>query len=92
MTNYELQNELRNGATVIEVIKQLKCLDHTHVIIKDINDNEIDSYWYSDYCYHAERQSDNYKVLTVSITTEVSIVRFTKDPQVILTVNNIDAK
>ena len=88
MTNYELQNELRNGATVIEVIKQLKCLDQTYIIIKDINDNEIDSYWYSDYYCHVERQSDNYKVLTVSITTEVSIVKFTKDPQVILTINN----
>ena len=92
MTNYELQNELRNGATVIEVIKQLKCLDQTHVIIKDINDNKIDSYWYNNDCFHAERQSDNYKVLTVSITTEVSIVRFTKDPQVVLTVNNIEEK
>lgn len=89
MTNYELQNELRNGATVIEVIKQLKCLDQTHVIIKDINDNEIDSYWYSDYSCHAERISDNYKVLTVSITAEVSIIRLTRDPQVLLTVNNI---
>ena len=92
MTNYELQKELRNGATVIEVIKQLKFLDQTHVIIKDINDNEIDSYWYSDYCCHTERQSDNYKVLTVSITTEVSIIKLTRDPQVLLTVNNIEAK
>ena len=88
MTNYELQNELRNGATVIEVIKQLKCLDQTHVIIKDINDNEIDSYWYSDYCFHTERKSDNYKVLTVSIKSEVSIIKFTKDPQIVLTINN----
>ena len=92
MTNYELQNKLRNGATVIEVIKQLKCLDQTHVIIKDINDNEIDSYWYSDYCCHTERISDNYKVLTISITSEISIIRLTRDPQVVLTVNNIEAK
>ena len=90
MTNYELQKELRNGATVIEVIKQLKCLDQTHVIIKDINDNDIDSYWYCNDCVHTERQSDNYKVLTVSITTEVSIIRLMRDPQVILTVNNIE--
>ena len=88
MTDYELENELRNGATVIEVIKQLKCLDQIYVIIKDINDNEIDSYWYCNDCVHIERISDDYKVLTVSITAEVSIIKFTKDPQVVLTVNN----
>ena len=81
------ENELRNGITAIEVVKSLD-FKQAHIIIKDINDNEIDSYWYSDYCCHTERQSDNYKVLTVSITTEVSIIRLTKDPQVVLTVNN----
>ena len=81
------ENELRNGITAIEVIKSLE-FKQAHVIIKDINNNEIDSYWYRNDCFHAERISDNYKVLTVSITKEVSIVRFTKDPQVILTVNN----
>lgn len=92
MTNYELQNELRDGATVIEVIKKLNCLDQMYVIIKDINDNKIDSYWYHNDYVHAKRLTDDYKVLTVSITTEISIVKFTKDPQVVLTVNNIEAK
>ena len=81
------ENELRDGITAIEVVKSLD-FKQAHVIIKDINNNEIDSYWYSNDCFHEERISDNYKVLTLSITTEVSIVRFTKDPQVILTVNN----
>ena len=85
------EKELRNGITAIEAVKSLD-FKQAHIIIKDINNNEIDSYWYRNDCFHAERQSDNYKVLTVSITTEVSIVRFTKDPQVILTVNNIEAK
>ena len=81
------ENELRSGITAIEVVKSLD-FKQAHIIIKDTNNNEIDSYWYLNDCIHAERISDNYKVLTVSITTEVSIVRFTKDPQVILTVNN----
>ena len=81
------ENELRNGITAIEVVKSLD-FKQAHIIIKDINNNEIDRYWYRNDCFHAERISDNYKVLTVSITTEVSIVRFTKDPQVILTINN----
>ena len=81
------ENELRNGITAIEVVKSLD-FKQAHIIIKDINNNEIDSYWYRNDCFHTERISDNYKVLTVSITTEVSIVRFTKDPQVVLTVNN----
>ena len=81
------ENELRSGITAIKVVKSLD-LKQAHIIIKDINNNEIDRYWYRNDCCHAERQSDNYKVLTVSITTEVSIVRFTKDPQVVLTVNN----
>ena len=81
------ENELRNGITAIEVVKSLD-FKQAHITIKDINNNEIDSYWYRNDCFHTERISDNYKVLTVSITTEVSIVRFTKDPQVILTVNN----
>ena len=89
MTNYELRNKLRKGLTAIEVIKKLKFLDQTYVIIKDVNGNEIDRYWYRKDCPHAERQSDNYKVLTVSIETEMSIIRFTKDPQVTLTVNNL---
>ena len=89
MTNYELQNELRNGATVIEVIKNLKDFDQIYVIIKDVNDNKIDSYWYRNDGFHEKRLFDNYKVLTVSITAEVSIIRLTKDPQVVLTVNNI---
>ena len=81
------ENELRSGITAIEVVKSLD-FKQAHIIIKDINNNEIDSYWYSNDCFHTERISDNYKVLTVSITAEVSIVRFTKDPQVILTINN----
>ena len=89
MTNYELHNKLRKGMTAIEVIKKLKYLDQMYVIIKDVNDNEIDRYWYRADCLHLERQSDNYKVLTVSITTEVSIIRFTQDPHVTLTVNNL---
>lgn len=89
MSNYELHNKLRKGLTAIEVIKKLKFLDQTYVIIKDVNGNEIDRYWYRKDCPHAERQSDKYKVLTVSITTEVSIIKFTKDPQVVLTVNNL---
>lgn len=89
MSNYELHNKLRKGLTAIEVIKKLKFLDQTYVIIKDVNGNEIDRYWYRKDCPHSERQSDNYKVLTVSIETEVSIIRFTKDSQVVLTVNNL---
>ena len=81
------ENELRNGITAIEVVKSLD-FKQARIIIKDTNNNEIDRYWYSNDCFHEERISDNYKVLTVSITAEVSIVRFTKDPQVILTVNN----
>ena len=81
------ENELRNGITVIEAVKSLD-FKQAHIIIKDTNNNEIDSYWYNNDCFHAERISDNYKVLTVSITAEVSIIRFTKDPQVILTINN----
>ena len=92
MTNYELHNKLRKGMTAIEVIKKLKYLDQTYVIIKDVNGNEIDKYWYRKDCPHEERQSDNYKVLTVSITTEVSIIRFTQDPHVTLTVNNLKVK
>ena len=82
------ENELRNGITAIEVVKSLE-FKQAHIIIKDINNNEIDSYWYRNDCFHAERISDNYKVLTVSITTEVSIIKLTRDPQVVLTVNNI---
>ena len=81
------ENELRNGITAIEVVKSLD-FKQAHVIIKDTNNNEIDSYWYRNDCFHAERISDNYKVLTVSITAEVSIIRLTRDPQVVLTVNN----
>ena len=81
------ENELRNGITAIEVVKSLD-FKQTHIIIKDINNNEIDSYWYRNDCFHSERISDNYKVLTVSITTEISIIRLTRDPQVVLTVNN----
>ena len=81
------EKELRNGITAIEAVKILD-FKQAHVIIKDINNNEIDSYWYRNDCFHEERISDNYKVLTVSITTEVSIIRLTKDPQVVLTVNN----
>ena len=89
MKNHELIKKLRKGLTVIELIKKLKDLDQTYVIIKDVNGNEIDRYWYRSYCPHEERKSDNYKVLTVAITTEVSIIRFTQDPQVVLTVNNL---
>ena len=83
------ENELRNGITAIKVVKSLD-FKQAHIIIKDINNNEIDSYWYRNDCFHSERISDNYKVLTVSITTELSIIRLTKDPQVVLTVNNIE--
>ena len=89
MNNYDLHNKLRKGLTVIELIKKLKDFEQTYVIIKDVNGNEIDRYWYRSYCPHEERQSDNYKVLTVAITTEVSIIRFTQDPQIVLTVNNL---
>ena len=85
------ENELRNGITVIEVVKSLY-YKQAHVIIKDVNNNEIDSYWYRNDCVHIERISDNYKVLTVSITIEISIIKFTKDPQIVLTVNNIGGK
>ena len=81
------EKELRNGITVIEAVKSLD-FKQAHIIIKDTNNNEIDRYWYRNDCFHAERISDNYKVLTVSITTEVSIIRLTRDPQVVLTVNN----
>ena len=81
------ENELRNGITAIEVVKSLD-FKQAHISIKDINNNEIDSYWYCNDCFHIERISDNYKVLTVSIITEVSIIRFTKDPQVVLTIDN----
>ena len=85
------ENELRNGITVIEVVKSLY-YKQAHVIIKDVNNNEIDSYWYRNDGFHAERISDNYKVLTVSITIEISIIRLTRDPQIVLTVNNMDGK
>lgn len=85
------ENELRNGITAIEIVKSLY-FKQAHIIIKDSNNNEIDSYWYRNDCFHAERISDNYKVLTVSITAEVSIIKLTKDPQVVLTVNNIETK
>ena len=81
------ENELRNGITAIEVVKSLD-FKQARIIIKDVNNNEIDSYWYCNDCFHTERISDNYKVLTVSITVEVSIIKFTRDPQVLLTVNN----
>lgn len=81
------ENELRNGITAIEVVKSLD-LEQAYIIIKDVDNNEIDSYWYRNDCFHTERISDDLKVLTVSITTEVSIIKFTKDPQVVLTVNN----
>ena len=81
------EKELRSGITAIEIVKSLD-FKQAHIIIKDINNNDIDSYWYRNDCFHTERISDNYKVLTVSITTEVSIIRLTKDPQVVLTVNN----
>ena len=80
------ENELRNGITAIEVVKSLD-FEQAYIIIKDINNNEIDSYWYRNDCFHVERISDDYKVLSVSIATEISIIRFTKDPQVVLTVN-----
>ena len=85
------ENELRNGITVIEVVKSLY-YKQAHVIIKDVNNNEIDSYWYRNDGFHAERISDNYKVLTVSITIEISIIRLTRDPQIVLTVNNMEGK
>ena len=81
------EKELRSGITAIEVVKSLD-LKQAHIIIKDTNNNEIDRYWYRNDCFHTERISDNYKVLTVSITTEVSIIRLTKDPQIVLIVNN----
>ena len=81
------ENELRNGITAIEVVKSLD-FKQARIIIKDLNNNEIDSYWYCNDCFHVERISDDYKVLTVSITTEVSIIKFTRDPQIVLTVNN----
>ena len=81
------EKELRDGITAIEVVKSLD-FKQAHIIIKDINNNEIDRYWYRNDCFHTERISDNYKVLTVSITTEVSIIRLTRDTQVVLTVNN----
>ena len=79
------ENELRKGITAIEVVKSLD-FKQARIIIKDINNNEIDRYWYRKDCFHAERISDDCEVLTVSITTEVSIIRFTGDPQVVLTV------
>lgn len=85
------ENELMNGITVVEVVKSLD-LKQAVIIIKDVHNNEIDHYWYRNDCFHAERISDNYKVLTVSIATEVSIIKFTRDPQVVLTVNNMEAK
>ena len=81
------ENELRNGITAIEAVKSLD-FKQAHITIKDINNNEIDSYWYRNDCFHAERISDNYKVLTVSIASEISIIKLTRDPQVVLTVNN----
>lgn len=85
------ENELRNGITAIEAVKRLD-LKQAYVTIKDVNNNEIDRYWYRNDCVHAERISDNYKVLTLSLTTELSIVRLTLDPHIILTVDNIEAK
>lgn len=85
------ENELRNGITAIEAVKMLD-LKQAYVTIKDVNNNEIDRYWYRNDCVHAERISDNYKVLTLSLTTELSIVRLTLDPHIILTVDNIEAK
>ena len=52
------ENELRNGITAIEVVKNLD-FKQAHIIIKDINNNEIDSYWYRNDCFHSERISDN---------------------------------
>ena len=92
MTNYELQRKLRKGITALELIKKLKDLEQTYVIIKDVNGNVIDKYWYRSYCPHKERQSDNYKVLTAFIMTEVSIIKFAQDPYVVLTVNNLKVK
>ena len=89
MTNYELHKKLRKGVTAIELIKKLKDFEQMYVIIKDVNGDNIDRYWYRSYCPHTARKSDDYKVLTVSITTEVSIIRFTQDPQIVLTVNNL---
>ena len=80
------ESELRNGITAIEAVKSLD-FKQAHVIIKDINNNEIDRYWYRNDCFHAERIYKKKKVLTVSITAEVSIIRLTRDPQVVLTVN-----
>ena len=79
------ENELRNGITAIEVVKSLD-FKQAHIIIKDVDNNEIDSYFYRNDCFHVERISDDCKVLAVSITTELSIIRFTRDPQVVLTV------
>ena len=79
------ENELRKGITAIEVVKSLD-FKQARIIIKDVNNNEIDSYWYRKDCFHAERISDDCEALTVSILTEVSIIRFTGDPQVVLTV------
>ena len=81
------ENELRNGITAIEVVKSLD-FKQAYVIIKDINNNEIDRYWYRNDCFHAERSSDNYKVLTVSITRQISIISLVRDPQIVLTVSN----
>ena len=81
------ENELRKGITAIEAVKSLD-FEQAHIVIKDVNNNEIDSYWYRNDCFHSERNSDDYKVLTVMITTEISIIRFTHDPLVVLTVNN----
>ena len=81
------EKELRDGITAIEVVKSLD-FKQAHITIKDINNNEIDSYWYRNDCFHTERISDNYKVLTVSVASEISIIRLTRDPQVVLTVNN----
>lgn len=85
------ENELRNGITVIEVVKSLY-YKQAHVIIKDVNNNEIDSYWYRNDCVHTERMSDNYKVLAISITIQISIISSTRDPQIVLTVNNVEEK
>ena len=85
------ENELRKGITAIEVVKSLD-FKQAHIIIKDVNHNEIDNYRYRSDCFHEERISDDCKVLAVSIVTEVSIISFTHDPQVVLTVNNKEAK
>lgn len=81
------ENELRNGITAIEVVKSLD-FEQARIIIKDVDNNEIDCYWYRNDCLHTERASDDLKVLTASVTEEVSIIRFTGDPQVVLTVDN----